>query len=125
MSLGGSAFRGFSLIKKGTYHEQNITCTAVNSRALGFVVVAGAAIAVVQALATLLVLAVVIFLVWAVCFRTREVLVTMASLVVAYLLAAYPVWCAATLGLAALGRWLKGREPPTPKPKLLPPPTGD
>lgn len=108
-----------------TKHEHQFIKCAVNPRALGAVLIAGAAAAVMQALATLLVLAVMIFLVWAVCFRTREVLVTIASLVVAYLLATYPGWCAATVGLAVLGRWLKGGDPPTPKPKLLPPPTGD
>lgn len=111
--------------EKGTYHDLIITCTAVTPRAFGFVVAAGAAVAVVQALATLLVLALVIILVWAACFRTREVLVTIASLVVAYLLATYPGWCAVTVGVVALGRWLKSGEPPTPKPKLLPPPSGD
>jgi len=78
-----------------------------------------------QLAATILTVALGLFCVWAVCFHTKEVLTVLAVMLLAYLLATYPGWSAATIGLVALGRWLKSGEPPTPKPKLLPPPTGD
>jgi hypothetical protein len=94
-------------------------------RLAGFFFAACLVLALGQAAATLLTLALGLLCMWAVCFHTKEVLTVLACMLLAYLLAAYPGWCAATVGLVALGRWLKGGEPPTPKSKLLPPPTGD
>lgn len=94
-------------------------------RPVGFFVAVCLVLAIGQLAATLLTLVVALLCVWAVCFHTKKVLAVLAFMLLAYLLATYPGWCAATVGLVALGRWLKGGEPPTPKLKLLPPPTGD
>lgn len=124
-SLGGAHNTGpLTFLVRRTNHEQITACAAVNLRTLLFVVVAGAAIAVVQALTTLLVLVVAILLLWAVCFRTREVLVTIGSLVGAYLLATYPGWFVALAAFLACSRWIERSNQASPT-NMLPPPNGD
>lgn len=96
----------------------------MNPRALGVVLIAGAAVAVMQALLTVLVVVMAILFLWAVCFRTRKVLVTIASLAVAYLLATYPGWFVALAAFLACSRWIERTDQASPN-RMLPPPTGD
>lgn len=88
-----------------------------------FLLIAGAALAVVQALAAVLVLGLAILLVWAVCFRTREIIAAAVTLTGAYLLAAHPGWFVAISASIVVARIFARSKPSSPPPRLLPPPS--
>lgn len=94
-------------------------------RVLGFLLVAGALLAVGKLAATVLSLALLMLCGWAICFRTREVLTVLGFLMFASLLTAHPGWFAVLIGLVAFHRWLEKDDPPIPEIKLQPPPKGD
>lgn len=92
---------------------------------VGFFVAACLVLALGQLAATLLTLVLAVLCVWTVCFHTKQVLVVVAALLLAYLLATYPGWSVALLAVVGFGRWLGRTEPRPPDQRLLPSPSQD
>jgi hypothetical protein len=65
------------------------------------------ALAVLQGLSRFLALLTLALLLWAVCFRPREVAATLVGLVVSSLVVLHPGWFAVLVGLALVARWVQ------------------
>jgi hypothetical protein len=76
-------------------------------RALGVLLSVLLALAVLQGLSRFLALLTLALLLWAVCFKPREVAATLVGLVVSSLIILNPGWFALLLGLALVAHWLQ------------------
>ncbi len=76
-------------------------------RVVGFVLFALFGLTVLQGLARFLALLILFLLVWAVCFRPREVASTLVGLVASALIILHPGWFALLLVMVLVAYWLQ------------------